>query len=401
MIAAVLAGPRLGAWVDHRPARRTIRDLQIALAVVTAALVWYQPVSYLLLLTLKALLAGAQWSAFNRLMPAVVPDGRIGRGMGLLGTVNQTAAGLGMALGPYLAARLGPKVFLLDAAAFLVASLLYRRIRTDVAPAASADRRVRAAFPRLFGDPFHRAVLGLFLLGQLVWGMRDIGILPLVRDVLRLDTAHWTGLFAAVGLCGEVVATAVFAWRDPRPGRAARPWLAALTVLLAVSVALPVMATGPAVPAKFLDGVASCLLGGGAMLVLVMSAPPDLRGRTAALVGGLGMAVLAGSKLVLGLLMARYGVVPVYETVAVLVVVAALALAVPAGRSWRRATVVIHEWSRPQGGSAPVSADRARGAGVEAGRPGGIRRPAADDSHGHQSAGPGQACGERRGGLSR
>ncbi|HEX2419347.1 MAG TPA: MFS transporter [Micromonosporaceae bacterium] len=324
VLAGVVVSPWLGAWVDRHHARRAVVITTVAMAVVAAALQWYNPTSYLVLLTVKQLLGSVMYAGQSRLVPAVVPDHELERGAGLLNGADRLAAALGLAVGPVLAAQLGSLVFLVDAATFLLAALLFRSLRADVPPAVAepskTERAVRAALPWLRANA---AVLALYCAGSLLWGLRDIGTLPVVESRLRLDIADWSGVFAALAIVGEVFGAVLLARYNPDLRTWGVPVAAGLVVVLGATVALPALITWLplVIGGKVLEGLASNLLGTAATILLVFRAPEALRGRVAGVVFSLTMAVLAASKTASGYLIEHHGVVVIYRDVLYLVLV--------------------------------------------------------------------------------
>lgn len=327
VVAGAALSPWVGAWVDRLNARRVVLLTTIALAVVTAALQWYQPLAYVLLLTVRQVLGGLMYTAQGRLVPAVVPSTELERGAGLLNGADRIGAGLGLAVGPVLAAQLGPTVFLVNSATLLLASALFWGLRADVAPAPTGKhgRTVREALPWLRSNAI---VLALYCLGSILWGLRDIGTLPVVEQRLGLDIATWSGAFAAIALVGEVLGAAVLAWHNPDVRTHGLQIVGGLVVALALTIMLPALVVWlPLVVAvKVVEGLASNLLGSVATIVLIFQAPEGLRGRVAGVLFSLTMSVLAMSKLVWGYAIDQWGVVLVYVGALVVTVVVVFAL---------------------------------------------------------------------------
>ena len=63
VVAGTALSPWVGAWVDRLNARRVVLLTTIALAVVTAALQWYQPLAYVLLLAVRQVLGGLMYTS--------------------------------------------------------------------------------------------------------------------------------------------------------------------------------------------------------------------------------------------------------------------------------------------------------------------------------------------------
>lgn len=334
LVVAVAAAPLIGVLVDRRDARRTLVGTSAGLAALTVLLAGYGAFWYAVVLALRTPLEVAFSAALARALPALAAGDAVVRANGIMSATGRLATAAGVAVGPLLASLLGPAVFLLDAASFLVAAWLLAGLRVPPIRVAPARARLAGQFGEglryVWDRPAVLYVGLLYVLGGVAWGAKDTLFVGYVDQQLGLDPARWAGIYGATALVGEMVVASLIA-----AGRIGAPHRIPATVTVATAVlALSLVVTGTtrspvlAFAMKFVEGAATNAVGVLAVTYVSLLAVGELRGRTKTLLTLGNRVSLGGAKAGLPALGAASTVGTSY-VVAGVVVLAGIAAAVP------------------------------------------------------------------------
>ncbi|WP_432103009.1 MFS transporter [Streptomyces sp. bgisy091] len=309
MWAPVLAGPALGAVADRVPRRLLLVAVNLLMAALVASLLLVGPghrigalFAVLVVYGASGVLLGAAEAA---LVAQAVDPRLLGDFNGLRTTANEGMKLLAPLVGAGLFARYGPgPVVMLDAVTFLLAALVFARLRAGE-PAGGGDAARRggtaAGIRLLRGSPVLRPLVYAGALTMLLAGVNGAAVYAVVDETLGRPPAYAGVLYAFQG-AGSVVA-----------GLLAGPLLRRMPERTFAAAGIAVFAV--AVGARALGGDlvalgASTAIGAGLPCVLIAAmtavqreTPDAVLGRTAAAAGTVmtvpnAMALAGGAGLV-------------------------------------------------------------------------------------------------------
>ncbi len=215
LLPYVLLGPLGGAVADRHP-RRTVLVvgslLRLAIMLVLAAVVaGHAPVALTIGIVAAASAAGsAERPAALSLLPRLVGEGRIGPANALLHTVQDLAVVIGPAIGALLLAVFSaPAAFLVNAATFAVAALLFSTLGTHMVRSTGSRDDDGAAAKGLRTARTTRFVIPLTVIVAMVeftYGAQTVQLVIYASRSLHLGTGGYGLLLAASGAGGLISA---------------------------------------------------------------------------------------------------------------------------------------------------------------------------------------------------
>ena len=290
-VPQVIGSPWTGLLADRMSAKRLVRFVASAQALVCIALVWSSPVLSVLGVALLSLGSAAVNPAMGALAPRLVPADQLPRLLGLAGTFTSLGAIMGPAVGGALVAFSGTQVpLVVDALTFAAYALLISWLRTDRVPeqgsARARQRRDWAAGWRVLRAD---AVLST-LQGVLVCSVLGLGAVNVAEVFFITKTLHGSSLvYGMLGLMfgGGNLLGALFFPRLKLPTHR-RPMAA---MLCAWTIALGILGLGLSRTVPL--AAAACLLvgiGNGTInmlfgLLMADRVPDEVRGRFGAVFG--------------------------------------------------------------------------------------------------------------------
>jgi predicted MFS family arabinose efflux permease len=355
LLLAVSAIPRLilmlagGVIVDRRdPRRLMIRSdlVRGGVCLAAAAVALWQP--GVLLLVLVALVFGAADALFlpaaGALQPRLLEPGQYAGGSAMAATANRLALTVGAPLGGVMVAVGGlPAALVVNAATFAVSVLALRSLRpaaprqASAAQPAAAAGSLRDGLRHIARHPVLRGLLLVSLLGNVGFvGPMNVG-LALASQANGWGAAGIGALLSGFGV-GAIVAGLVML--RLRPSRGVGPTVAVCFAVQAIAVAVPALtgslplAVAATVVAGLTSGPAGILLA-----ALTQTATADaFRGRVASLNALVNLGVTPLAMAVMGVAVARFGLLPAFLGSAALELLAAAGcVLIPALRTARLA----------------------------------------------------------------
>jgi MFS family permease len=215
LLPYVLLGPLGGAIADRYP-RRTVllvgSVLRLVIMLILAVVVdRHAPVVVTIGIVAAASAAGsAERPAALSLLPRLVGEGRIGPANALLHTVQDLAVVVGPAIGAFLlAVSSAPAAFLVNAATFAVAALLFSTLGSHMVRM-TASRKDRGSFAMgVRSAHAARFVIPLTVIVAMVeftYGAQTVQLVIYASRSLHLGTGGYGLLLAASGAGGLISA---------------------------------------------------------------------------------------------------------------------------------------------------------------------------------------------------
>lgn len=297
-----LAGPLLGALGDRADARAVLSTTALVQGACVLAIALTQPPLPVLALLVAGSAVGATvfGATIRRTVPELVPADRLAQANAWTASAGNSSVLLGSAVGGLLFVAVGTRgALLVDAASFVVAALLLRRLPpvppTD-GPRTGLLADSLAGLAHVRTDPAVQAlVLGTFLLVAFL-ALDNVALVFLVTGDLGASPGSYGLVQAAYGVAMVLGSVAVLR----RPRVSAQRWLVAGALLGAGGT----VATGLA-PTVVVAGLAQAVAGSGNALDVIATdtlvqqlVPRGLLGRVGGTVGTaaqLGAAVAAGA----------------------------------------------------------------------------------------------------------
>lgn len=329
-LPVLIFGALAGAVIDRLPRRRVMIAADLARAVLAVLMAQTTSVPAIYALAFGLALGGVfHGPASQSLVPAVVPEGILGRANALTWSSVQSAHVLGAALGGAAIAVTGLSgAFRLNAATFLLSALLLLRV-PEPADAGSTKRtsrlttQARQGLHFIRGDRFIVQLMAVQLLAVLSVGGTGALLVVLARRQLGVDAAHFGLLVAAIGV-GAVIGPLLFGRlvdRIDSPVLVFMPYLVRGLIDAAMA-----FVTGLWVPITLLllYGVNTSTGGVAYTTLLQRRVPADLRGRVFSAFNVVWQAGRLASLALAGVLADAVSVQAVYVGAGALLVLAGL-----------------------------------------------------------------------------
>ncbi|HST47766.1 MFS transporter [Jatrophihabitans sp.] len=305
----VLFAPLVGRLVDRVDSRRLLLASGCGQLACCLWLAWLpgQPVMLALVAVLGTgqAINSASWQA---LVPGIVGVDRLPAALGISQAVT-TAAGIAApALGGLLTGLYGARVpLLLDAASFTAVALAALTIRTRRGGAALRAADPRGGWAVLRADAMLLPLVGMLSVFILLGSMVNVVEVFLVRETLHAS-ATWYGVLGSGWGVGLLVGALLGGRFRDGSGATGQLRLLRLALVSAGGLALGLAGMGAAptvawvLPAVLAGGVCNGLVNLAIGSLVGMRSAEAVRGRVAAVVGGLASAGQVGALLLGGLL---------------------------------------------------------------------------------------------------
>lgn len=311
LIFAIIAAPSVGVLVDRHDPRRALTLSCLILGILTMGMCWYQPWSYAAILTLRTPFEIIVSSSIVRALPAIAGEGEeITRASGLMSLTGRMGTALGILLGPFLAAVIGPYALAADAFTFLLASMAFHRLPLMGLKGAkkheSVWRQFLAGLRYLGADKKLSYVTAIYICAGIGWAAKDTLFVSYVGQQLHLSAETWSGPYATTALIGEMISATIIARGRIKTDQIPKV-LTSAGALFCATLAFTAATHNTAVAfvAKLCEGVATNMIGVLAVTYVSLKAAEYMRGRMKTLMtmanrvtlsaGKAGLATLAGA----------------------------------------------------------------------------------------------------------
>jgi MFS family permease len=305
-LTPALLAPAVGVVADRTEARRTMVTCELVQAAAVGAIVLLQPATplILLLVAVRAVVAGVFQATSRSLVPELVADEELERANTVLGfgTHGLEALGALLAAGLLLAVT-ARAVLAVDVVTFLLSPLLLvglPRVEVAVDVGAGVLRDVRDGLDAVWRLPLVRTLALTFWTFAVFTAADDVALPFLGRHDFGTGDAGVSLLYAGGGI-GVVLGLLLVQRRAAAPFAVAMAGLAVGGAGNALTGIAPAVAV--AVAMQTVRGIGNAWVGIGTDTLVQREAPRAVRGRVFAIVyGGVGIAAgvsyLAGGPIV-------------------------------------------------------------------------------------------------------